>query len=164
MAKTETAEVKAEKLHEQIDKALRDEKDAAYVKKVRKDLGEHLAEGTDRCKNCKNEVVGMLKTPSYFDPRQGIQVPAVWEVGCVICPPYYAKSDKDFAKPGKLNGTKGKFVRRSYSARGTSIEQARDNWNAGNFVEDTKFGLNVPIHEHVKLELDPEPEPEKANS
>lgn len=157
MAKTETAEAKAEKLQEQIDKALKDEKDAAFVKKVRKDLGEHLAAGADRCPNCGHEVVGMLKTPSYFDPRAGVQIPAVYEIGCVICPPYYVKSDRDFARSGKLNGTKGKFVRRSYSARGTSIEQARENWNSGNFVEDTKFGLNVPQAEHAKLELDPDP-------
>jgi len=159
MAKTNVnkLEAKAAKMQEEIDEALLDESKVEFVKKIRKDLGEHLAEGTDKCKNCGHEVVGMLKTPTYFDSRVGIQVPAVWEVGCVICPPVYVASDREFAAPAKLDGKKTKVVRRSYSARGTSIEEARDNWNAGNFVEDTKFGLNVRAEEKNRLELLPVP-------
>lgn len=159
--KTRDLEAEAAKIQEKIDEARLDEGKVAFVKDLRRQLGEHLAEGTDNCKNCGHEVVGMLKTPSYFDSRQGIQVPPVYEVGCVICPPVYVKSDRDFAAPGKLDGKKGKFIRRSYSARGTSIERARENWNNGVFVEDAKFGLNIAPHEHKRLELDPAPKAEK---
>lgn len=162
MAKKETAEEAAAKLQEKIAAALGDESKVKFVKDLQKQLGEHLAEGSDRCKNCGHEVVGMLKTPSYWDARNSVQMPAVYEVGCVVCPPIYVKSDKDFAVDAKLDGKKAKVVRRSYSARGTSIEQARENWNAGNFVEDTKFGLNVIPDEHKRLELEPAPAPAEA--
>lgn len=159
--KLKDLEAEAAEIQKKIDAAREDEGKVAFVKDLRRQLGEHLAEGTDHCKNCGHEVVGMLKTPAYFDSRQGIEVPAVWEIGCVICPPIYVKSDRDFAAAGKLDGKKGKFVRRSYSARGTSIERARENWNNGVYVEDTKFGLNVRPDEHKRLELDPVEKAEK---
>jgi predicted Zn-ribbon and HTH transcriptional regulator len=155
MAKADTAEQKASRMLEKIDEAVvaagSDPKKQEHVRNLRKQLGEHLADGADKCKNCGYEVVGMLKTPSYYDARNDVQMPAVWEVGCVICPPVYVESDRGV--DAKLDGKKKKVVRRSYSARGTSIEQARDKWNNGEFVEDTKFGLNVAPGERARLEL-----------
>lgn len=161
MAKTETAESTAAKLQEKLGEAIEAAGEvlsinpeflskAEFVKKTRAQLGEHLAAGADKCKNCGHEVVGMLKTPAYFDTRNGVDMPAVWEIGCVVCPPVYVTSDK--GTEVKLDGKKATVARRSYSARGTSIEQARENWNTGNFVEDTKLDLNMPEKERARVD------------
>jgi hypothetical protein len=117
------------------------------IKKIRQDLGEHLAKGANDCENCGYPVVGMIKTPSYM--KDGLEVPPVYEIGCVICPPFYVASDE--GEERNLDGKKAKVKRRSYSARAYSLDQAVEKWNAGDFVEDTRFGLNTTPDEEKRL-------------
>ncbi len=146
---------KEEKIAEKIEQAIADgQRD--LVKDLRRQLGEHLAAGAEKCGNCGHDVVGMLKTIAYYDEAKGIDVPPVYEVGCVICPPHYVEAENGV--PGKLDGVETTVKRRSYSARATTPEQAVANWNAGKYIEDTRFGVNVRPEEAQRLELMAVPE------
>lgn len=150
MATPSAIDKKTGKLQEQIAEALNDGSKTEFVKDLRRQLGEHLAQGAKKCPNCGYDPVGMLKTPGYFDARNQVDMPPVYEVGCVVCPPVYVK--RDDGEERKLDGKKARVKRRSYSARGTSVEQAVERWNNEDFVEDTKFGLNVTPQEHARLD------------
>lgn len=120
------------------------------VKKHRQELGEALAEGSDNCRRCGYPPVGMLKTPGYYDQIRGVDVPPIYEVGCIFCPPYYVESERGEAR--KLDGENAKVCRRSYSARASTPEGAVANWNAGKFVEDLRFGVNTTSDEEKRLQ------------
>lgn len=145
---------KEETLNTKIAAALEQGKIDA-VKKHRAELGEHLAAGAEKCKNCGYDPVGMLKTPGYYDEAKGVDVPPVYEVGCIFCPPVYVSVTEGGVK-AKLDGKAANVKRRSLSARGTTPEAAVANWNAGRMVEDTRFGVNVSPDEARRLEMLPE--------
>lgn len=149
MNKVEKLLSQKEKLEQDLAEVnVRDER-LEQIKKVRRDLGEHLADGANDCKNCGYPPVGMIKTPSYYDPRNDVQMPPVFEVGCIICPPFYVT--REDGEPRKLDGKKAKVKRRSYSARATTQEEAVQKWNSDQFVEDTKLELNIPAKERARL-------------
>lgn len=117
------------------------------IAKVQGDLGTDLEPtGADPCPNCGYQPVGMIKTPSYM--KDGLEVPAVIEVGCIGCRPVYVKSESGV--DGTLDGKEAKVARRSYSARAYSLSDAIEKWNARNFVEDTRFGLNTSPSEEAR--------------
>lgn len=102
-----------------------------------------LSKGAVACK-CGNErfaPMGMVKTPAYMD--RGVERPAVYEVGCVHCPPVIVESANGYDVVFS-DGRKGKFVRRSFSARALSVKDAVKNWNDGRWVEDNLFDRNIP--------------------
>jgi hypothetical protein len=78
----------------------------------------------------------MIKTPAYF--ANGVEVPAVYEVGCVFCPPYVVPNE-DRGVVLMVKGEPQKVLRRSYSARATDPAEAVRKWNDGEWVEDTLF-------------------------
>lgn len=135
-----------EKLQDKIAAAL-DEGKLDAIKKHRRELGEHLADGAEPCQNCGYPPVGMIKTPSY--EKDGLTVPAVIEVGCVICPPFYVEAEG--GEPMKLDGKAATVKRCSYSARAYSQAEAAAKWNAGEYVLDTRFGLNTTPAEEARL-------------
>ena len=126
------------KLQDKIASAL-DAGKVEAVKKHRRELGEALAEGAKDCPNCGYPPVGMVKTPSHV--RDGLEVPAVIEIGCIFCPPYYVEAED--GTDGTLDGKAAKIKRRSYSARAYSQADAVAKWNDQQYVEDTRFGLNT---------------------
>jgi hypothetical protein len=134
------------KLQNEIKNAL-DEGQIEAIKKLRRELGEHLAAGANPCPNCGYDPVGMIKTPSY--EKDGLTVPAVIEVGCVICPPFYVEAEGGAEKT--LDGKPATVKRRSYSARAYSQAEAAAKWNAQEFVEDLRFGLNTTPEEEARL-------------
>jgi hypothetical protein len=153
-AKKETAaSIQAKKLEDVLTdrEAVRDDPDKTkFVQDLRRQLGEALAAGAVRCENCGHDVVGILKTPAHMN--RGVEVPPLYEVGCVICPPYYIEDEN--GTDAELDGKKTKVMRISYSARSYgSPEAAVEKWNKGEFVKDYNFGLNVPPHEHARLKL-----------
>jgi hypothetical protein len=77
--------------------------------------------------------MGMVKTPSNFNG--GVEVPAVYEVGCVYCDPVLVDSPERGVIVN-LDGNERRVLRRSFSARGGSPEEAVKRWNQGDFVED----------------------------
>lgn len=105
------------------------------------------AKGAEPCKNCGHTPIAMIKTPAHM--RDGMEVPAVVEVGCIVCPPYYIKHAE--GTDAKLDGKAAKVKRRSYSARAYSLAEAAKNWNEGNHVEDHKLDLNIPASERARL-------------
>jgi hypothetical protein len=84
---------------------------AEKVKELQAELSAYYAKGAKACPKCKNAPHGMDRNGS------------VYEVGCLVCPPFKAQTD-------------GKDVRRSYSAHGRTPEKAVANWNAGVYLED----------------------------
>lgn len=126
-----------------------DQERLAQIKKVRGDLGEKLAEGAGDCPNCGYPPVGMLKTPSYFDQRNQVQMPDVFEIGCIVCPPVYV--ERADGEDRRLDGKPAKVKRRSYSARGITQAEAASKWNLGEFVEDLRLGVNVLPAEEARL-------------
>ena len=118
------------------------------IKKLRSELGEALADGTEACPNCGYPPVGMIKTPSYTT-KDGVEMPAIIEVGCVICPPYYVEAEG--GEERRLDGKKAKVKRRSYSARAVTQAQAAAKWNSQDYVEDLRFGVNTTPAEESRL-------------
>jgi hypothetical protein len=109
---------------------------AEKVKGLNQELSAVISEGAELCETCGNAPMGMLKTPAYFSG--GLEVPAVYEVGCVYCAPYVV----DHAERGVslvIDGETRKVLRRSYSARSTDPAEAVRKWNDGEWVEDTLF-------------------------
>ncbi len=135
-------------LNEQIE-AARQSDDAAAVRQYRAQLGEHLAKGADTCSNCGNDVIGMVKTPVYTN-RDGVEMPAVYEVGCIVCPPFWV--DSEAGDDVTLDGKKAKIKRRSYSARAVSVKEAVRKWNAGEWIEDNQLDRNIPAVQLARLE------------
>ena len=120
------------------------------VAKVQGDMGKQYApKNAKACPNCGQQPIGMLKTPAHTN--RGVDIPEVIEVGCIFCPPFYVKSEKN-GVDGTLDGKKGKYARKSYSARANSLEDATKKWNEGNLLEDTEFGLNVRPEEHARFQ------------
>jgi hypothetical protein len=114
--------------------ALREASDK--VKKIGAELSSAIAEGAEVCKQCSQPPMGMLKTPSYYN--QGVEVPPVFEVGCVFCPPIVVENSiRGVAM--KIDGNVRKVLRRSVSARANTPADAVRKWNASEFVEDTLF-------------------------
>jgi hypothetical protein len=84
---------------------------------------------------CNTPPMGMLKTPAHTS--NGMDLPNVWEVGCVYCDPFLV--EREDGTPLVVDGKVVKVKRRSYSARGFSPEEAVKKWNAGEWVEDFYF-------------------------
>jgi len=108
----------------------------AELKALSKELDESLTTGAVNCKNCDAKPMGMLKTPAYTTP-QGVDVDAVYEVGCVFCPPQLV--ERENGKALLVDGTRVVVKRRSYSARATSAAETVRKWNEGEWVEDFLF-------------------------
>lgn len=119
------------------------------IARLRKQFGEDLVKGAKKCGNCGYEVVGMLKTPGYYDGRRGVEMPPIYEVGCIVCFSYWV--DADDGTEVKIDGKSRKIKRRSYSARAITPEGAVKNWNEGNYVEDDKLSQNMPGPELARL-------------
>lgn len=98
---------------------------ADAIKQLRDEQAACISSGANACE-CGKSPLGMVKTPAYFDTAQGMERPAVYEVGCVYCPQYL------------IDTPEGKR-RRSVSARGFTPEETVAKWNAGDWVVDTKF-------------------------
>lgn len=113
------------------------------------ELSDALSKGANPCE-CGNKQyapMGMVKTPAYID--RGVEMPAIYEVGCIHCSSYLVES-KDGYNVVFGDGKKGKYKRRSFSARAFTIKDAVANWNAGKWVEDNLFDRNLPgISEHA---------------
>ena len=109
---------------------------AAAVRDLGQQLSGAISAGATPCGNCQAAPIGMLKTPAYFN--QGVEVPAMFEVGCVFCAPFLVANE---LRGGRLliDGESKRVVRRSYSARATDPVEAVRKWNAGEWVEDTFF-------------------------
>lgn len=103
---------------------------AVKVSALTKELQEYVAQGADDCQ-CGNAPWGMLKTPAHM--HMGVQMPNIWEVGCVHCAPVLVERPDGQEIDGK------NVKRRSYSARGTSPQEAVEKWNNGDWVEDFYF-------------------------
>ncbi len=84
---------------------------------------------------CGRQPMGMLKTPAFT--KDGVEFPAVYEVGCIVCAPHLIDHPEGVAVKHK-NGTK-KVKRRSFSARALSPAAAVEKWNAGEYLEDEKI-------------------------
>lgn len=114
------------------------QKDLAAAAQKVKELGAELAaaisEGAEVCQQCQAPPLGMVKTPAY--ENAGVEVPAVFEVGCIHCPPYLVPDELRGAEI-VIDGVKQKVARRSYSARANTPADAVARWNAGQFVQDT---------------------------
>jgi len=117
------------------------------ITKLGQELDQFISQGAEPCanpraqvnaagemetKSCGERPMGMLKTPAY--ERDGIEVPAVWEVGCIHCAPYLVEHENGTAV--LLEGEVKKVKRRSFSARANSPAEAVKKWNAGELVED----------------------------
>src|SRR5262245_12716425 len=57
----------------------------AKLRDLARELSAAISSGANPCQTCDRPPLGMLKTPAYFNG--GIEVPAVYEVGCIFCPP-----------------------------------------------------------------------------
>lgn len=106
------------------------------VKTFSKELDAYVSKGATDCQ-CGNHPMGMLKTPAYYDQARGVDVPAVWEVGCVYCPPYLV--EREVGQKLKVDGKMKTVMRRSVGARATTPTEAVRKWNEGEWVEDTRF-------------------------
>lgn len=84
-----------------------------------KELSELYASDAAVCPGCGAKPIGILRTPEYTD--RGRLISALYEVGCIVCPP--------IVESGK---------RRSYSAQGSTPQQAAENWNSLKWVEDRR--------------------------
>ena len=100
------------------------------------ELGEYLIQGAENC-DCGAVPMGMLKTPAYYDQAKGLDVPAVWEVGCVYCPPFLV--EREDGKALIIEGQTKVVKRRSLSARAITPQEAVRKWNAKQCVEDFYF-------------------------
>lgn len=107
---------------------------AQTVKTLTKELGEYLIQGADECE-CKAVPMGMLKTPGYHN--KGLDVPPVWEVGCVHCAPFLV--EREDGNSLVIDGVTKKVKRRSFSARAYTPAEAVRKWNEKEWVEDLDF-------------------------
>lgn len=76
------------------------------------DLNTVLTQGADPCPNCGNDPHGMRRA-------KDVATLGMYEVGCVFCPPTVKDNH-----------------RISISARGFSIPEAVENWNAHKWIDD----------------------------
>lgn len=111
------------------------EEAANLVKTLSLELDAYISHGASNCTNCGLKPMGMLKTPAYS--KDGLDYPAVFEVGCVHCPPFLVEREDGTALV--VEGANVKVKRRSYSSRAFSAKEASEKWNAQDFVEDTLF-------------------------
>lgn len=136
--------MKRDTLQKKIDEkgvAYRASTDTVEREKLSAELGELQREfhdarliGADACPDGEDHKVWvMLKTPGHWNSQYQMQMPDLYEVGCITCPAVLVERE---------NGTElnGKKVRRwSHSARGTTPEEAVKNWNSGKWVEDAQI-------------------------
>lgn len=108
----------------------------AAITALTKELGEYVIQGAENC-DCGAVPMGMLKTPAYYDQAKGLDVPPVWEVGCVYCPPFLV--ERDDGKVLLIEGETKVLKRRCLSARATTPKEAVRKWNAKEWVEDFQF-------------------------
>lgn len=109
---------------------------ASVVKNLTVELDGYLTQGAAAC-DCENLPMGILKTPGYYDQAKGVDVPPVWEVGCVHCPPYLV--ERNTGKALVIDGTTKTVKRRSFSARALTAAEAVRKWNEKEWVEDFYF-------------------------
>lgn len=108
----------------------------SQVKTLSAELGEYLVQGVEPCE-CGKIPMGMLKTPGYYDHAKGLDVPAVWEIGCVYCAPFLV--EREDGKALLIEGKRTMVKRRSFSARALTPEEAVRKWNEKEWVEDFYF-------------------------
>lgn len=89
------------------------------IKKASHELSELYSSGANVCPSCGEAPFGMLRCAEHMD--RGRVVPALYEVGCLVCPPVVD------------NGK-----RRSLSAQGATPQEAVNNWNADKMIEDRR--------------------------
>lgn len=119
---------------------------STQIRDLQVQLQDELSKGAKPCPDgADHRVIGMLKRPTYYDSDRDMQMPEIWEVGCIVCPPVLVE-DSDGTE---LNGKKVK--RWSHSARGATPKEAVEKWNAGKWLKDAKIALNVPSQEIFKL-------------
>lgn len=99
-------------------------------RELSRELDAAISDGANACE-CGNHPMGMIKTPAYYDQQRGVDIPAVFEVGCVFCSPVLVETE---AGPR----------RRSYSARAITAAEAVRKWNAGEWVEDSQIDRLTP--------------------
>lgn len=109
----------------------------ASITALTNELGEYVIQGAEKCDDCGAVPMGMLKTPAYYDQAKGLDVPAVWEVGCVYCPPFLV--EREDGKALIIEGETKTVKRRSLSARAITPQEAVRKWNAKEWVEDFYF-------------------------
>jgi hypothetical protein len=121
----------------------------AQIREATVALQDSLAKGAKACPDGTadnpHRVVGMLKTPAHYDSASGMEIPDVYEVGCIVCPPVLVPFDEaehkfgvDHPSEKDKTGNARKVVRWSHSARGFSPKEAVENWNGGKWVADGK--------------------------
>lgn len=84
---------------------------------------------------CGHDPIGMIKTPAHV--KDGLDIPAVYEVGCGYCPPFLV--EREDGTELVIDGEVKKLKRRSLSARAFSQQEAAERWNEGLWVEDAMF-------------------------
>jgi hypothetical protein len=122
------------------------EKLTTEIRDLQVQLQDSLADGATACPDgADHRVIGMLKTPAHYDNITGMDVPDLYEVGCVVCPPVLVPFDETKHRAGvdhpsdtDKKGAARKVVRWSHSARDFSPEEAVKNWNDGKWIIDTK--------------------------
>jgi hypothetical protein len=127
------------------------------IRQLQVAMQDTLASGANTCPDGKDHrVIGMLKTPTHWNEQFQMQMPDVYEVGCLICPPVLVEREdgkvversdgkkiKVMVDDGTGTGTDKeievigfRLKRYSHSARGATPKEAVDNWNSGKWVED----------------------------
>jgi hypothetical protein len=85
------------------------------IKALQQELSDLYSDGANPCPVCKAAPIGMDRTSCY-------------EIGCTVCRPIAVEVD-------------GVTKRQSFSAQGRTPLKAVENWNAGNFLVDSKMDL-----------------------
>jgi len=114
--------------HEKAMTAIATESQASSktIRALRAELSAAYSKGADVCPACKTPPLGMLRSPAYTMNER--LIPAVYEVGCIRCPPVLVEID-------------GKKRRQSYSAHADSPAGAVQRWNNQEWVTDSKIDL-----------------------
>jgi hypothetical protein len=71
---------------------------STQIREATVQLQNSLAKGAKACpnetKDNPHRVIGMLKTPAHYDSASGMEIPDVYEVGCIVCPPVLVPFDE----------------------------------------------------------------------
>lgn len=133
------------------------EKLSTEIRELTVQLQDTLSEGANACPDgADHRVIGMLKTPTHWNHIYQMQMPDLYEVGCLTCPAVLVereggtvveraggkklKVERDIdGKMKEVEVIGFRLKRWSHSARGTTPEEAVQNWNSGKWLEDAKL-------------------------